>query len=148
MVFILVKNSFSPKYVVTTVLRSPHDIFDLYIAVTSLQQPLFCVPWVAVVGRLHCTYMEFSFRRSPAKNLHTCYKSSHAQSNGNQKYDNFKSYFRVKYQERGFVVKWLERLDYGAESHHKVVGSRLGFAMRRLENSLCQPTSEWVPFSN
>ena len=41
-----------------------------------------------------CTYMEFSFRRSPAKNLHTCYKSSHAQSNGNKKHDYFKSYFR------------------------------------------------------
>ena len=30
----------------------------------------------------------------------------------------------------------------------KVVTSRLGFAMRRLENSLCPTSSEWVPFSN
>ena len=49
---------------------------------------------------------------------------------------------------RGVVVDWLERLDYGAESRRKVVSSRLGFAMRRLENSLCQPSSKWVPFSN
>ena len=46
------------------------------------------------------------------------------------------------------MVEWLERLDYGAESRRKVVSSRLDFAMRRLENSLCQPSSEWVPFSN
>ena len=49
---------------------------------------------------------------------------------------------------RGVVVEWLERLDYGAESRRKVVNSRLGFAMRQLENSLCQPSSKWVPFSN
>ena len=48
---------------------------------------------------------------------------------------------------RGAVVEWLEQLDYGAESRLKVVSSRLGFAMRRLENSLCRPSSEWVPFS-
>ena len=29
-------------------------IFDLSIAVTSLQQPLFAIPWVAVVERFHC----------------------------------------------------------------------------------------------
>ena len=52
------------------------------------------------------------------------------------------------YEERGAVVGWLEPLDYGAESHRKVVSSSLGFAMQRLENSLCQPSSEWVPFSN
>ena len=28
------------------------------------------------------------------------------------------------------------------------VSSRLGCAMRRLENSLCQPSRKWVPFSN
>ena len=28
------------------------------------------------------------------------------------------------------------------------VSSRLGFAMRRLENSLCQLSSKWVPFWN
>ena len=38
---------------------------------------------------------------------------------------------------RGIVFDWLERLDYGAESRRKVVSSRLGFAMRQLENSLC-----------
>ena len=25
---------------------------------------------------------------------------------------------------------------------------RLGFAMQRLETSLCQPSSKWIPFSN
>ena len=44
------------------------------------------------------------------------------------------------------MVEWLERLDYGAESRRKVVSSRLDFAIRRLENSLCQRSSEWVPF--
>ena len=33
----------------------------------------------------------------------------------------------------GQVVEWL---GYGEESRHKVVSSRLGFAMPRLENSL------------
>ena len=53
-------------------------------------------------------------------------------------------------RRRGRVipVEWLERLDYGAECRRKVVRSRLGFAMRRLENSLCQPNNKWVPFSN
>ena len=37
---------------------------------------------------------------------------------------------------------------YGAESRRKVVSSRLRFAVRPLENSLCQPSSKWVPFSN
>ena len=46
------------------------------------------------------------------------------------------------------MVEWLEWLDYGADSLPKVVSSRLGFAMRRSENSLCQPSSEWVPFLN
>ena len=46
------------------------------------------------------------------------------------------------------MFEWLERLYYGAESRRKVVSSRLGFAVRRLENFLCQPSSEWVPFSN
>ena len=36
------------------------------------------------------------------------------------------------------MVEWLKRLGYGAENRRKVVSSRLGFAMRRLENSLCQ----------
>ena len=34
------------------------------------------------------------------------------------------------------VVEWLEWLGYGAESRRKVVNSRLGFAMQRLENCL------------
>ena len=39
------------------------------------------------------------------------------------------------------MVKWLERFDYDAESRRKVMSLRLGFAMRRLENSLCQLSS-------
>ena len=34
------------------------------------------------------------------------------------------------------MVEWSERLDFGAERHRKVVSSRLGFAMWRLENSV------------
>ena len=49
---------------------------------------------------------------------------------------------------RGVVVKWLERLDYGAKSCRKVVSSRLGFAMRRLENSLCNPAVNGYLFAN
>ena len=33
-------------------------------------------------------------------------------------------------------------LGYGAEKRRKVVSSRLGFAIRRLESSLCQPNSK------
>ena len=46
-------------------------------------------------------------------------------------------------RRRGQVVR---RLDHGAENRHEVVSSRLGFTMRQLENSHCQPNSEWVPF--
>ena len=49
---------------------------------------------------------------------------------------------------RGAVVRWLERLGYGAGKRRKVVSSRLGFAIRRLKSSLCQPNSKWVPSSN
>ena len=49
---------------------------------------------------------------------------------------------------RGAVDEWLERLTYGAESRRKVMSSRLGFAMGWLENSFCQHSSEWEPFSN
>ena len=49
---------------------------------------------------------------------------------------------------RGAVAEWLERLSYVAESRRKVARLRLGFAMRRLDNFLCQPSSKWVPFSN
>ena len=40
------------------------------------------------------------------------------------------------------MVEWLERLSYGAESRRKVGSSRLGLAMRRLEKSPYQPSSE------
>ena len=48
------------------------------------------------------------------------------------------------------MVEWLEWLGYtcSAENRRKVVSSRLGFAMRQLENFPCQPSSTWVPFSN
>ena len=49
---------------------------------------------------------------------------------------------------RGAVVEWLEWLGYCAESHRKVASSRLTVAIRRLEKSLCQPSSKWVPSSN
>ena len=45
------------------------------------------------------------------------------------------------------VVKWLETIVNGAESRRKVMRSYPGFGIRRLENSLCQPSSKWVPFS-
>ena len=41
----------------------------------------------------------------------------------------------------GAVVVWLERLGYDAESRHKALSLRLGLAMRRLENSVCPPSS-------
>ena len=47
---------------------------------------------------------------------------------------------------RGAVVEWLEWLGYGAESRRKVASSALGFAIRRLEICLFQPSSKWVPF--
>ena len=34
------------------------------------------------------------------------------------------------------IVKWLEWLSYGLENRCNVVSSRLGFAVRRLENSV------------
>ena len=45
-------------------------------------------------------------------------------------------------------MPWLERLIYGAESCRKVVSLKLGCTIWQLENSLCQPRSEWVTFSN
>ena len=42
------------------------------------------------------------------------------------------------------MVRWLDWLGYRAESHQKVVSLRLGFTIRRLENSVCQPSSKWV----
>ena len=49
---------------------------------------------------------------------------------------------------RGTVIEWLERLGYDAECRRQVVSSRLGFDVRRLEISVSQPSSKWVPFSN
>ena len=46
------------------------------------------------------------------------------------------------------MFEWLERLGCGAESRRNVVSSRLGLAIRRLENSVCQPSIKWVSFSN
>ena len=36
----------------------------------------------------------------------------------------------INHQKRKAVVEWLEQLDYGAESHQKVVSSSLGFAIQ------------------
>ena len=48
-------------------------------------------------------------------------------------------------RRRGRVVRaalvWHRKSPYRASS-------RLCLAMRRLENSLCRPSSKWVPFSN
>ena len=44
----------------------------------------------------------------------------------------------------GAVVEWLGRLDYGAESRRRVVSSRLGFAIRRLENSVNQALNGYL----
>ena len=58
--------------------------------------------------------------------------------------------------ERACLVSWLERRRgrvvraarlWCRKSPYRV-SSRLGCAMRRLENSLCQPSRKWVPFSN
>ena len=38
-------------------------------------------------------------------------------------------------KSRGAVVEWVEWLGYDVGSRRKVLNSRLGFAMRRLENS-------------
>ena len=34
------------------------------------------------------------------------------------------------------------------QSRRKVIGSNPDFAIRRLENSYCKPSSKWVPASN
>ena len=48
-------------------------------------------------------------------------------------------------RRRGRVVRaarlWCRKSPYR-------VSSRLGCALGRLENSLCQPSRKWVPFSN
>ena len=49
--------------------------------------------------------------------------------------DNSRAYYALKWWGKGgAVVEWLERRGYGAESRRKVVSSRLGFAIRLLEN--------------
>lgn len=48
--------------------------------------------------------------------------------------------------EKGAIVEWLKTLGCGAESRRKVVTTRLGFAIRQLEN--CQPSRKWISFSN
>ena len=45
------------------------------------------------------------------------------------------------------MVEWLERLDNDAESRRKVVSSWVGFAMRRLENSVNLAVNGYL-FSN
>ena len=42
------------------------------------------------------------------------------------------------------MVEWLKRLDYSTESRRKVVSSKLGFAMRRLENSVNLAVNEYL----
>ena len=49
-------------------------------------------------------------------------------------------------RRRGPVL--LDRLGNGAEGLRKVVGSNPGRAIRRLDNSLCQPSSKSAHFSN
>ena len=48
--------------------------------------------------------------------------------------------------QRSAVAEWLEWLGYSAESRREVVSLNLGYAMRRMENSHCEPSSKWVPF--
>ena len=48
--------------------------------------------------------------------------------------------------KRGAVVKWLGWLGYRAESRQKVVSSRLGFAIRQLENYLYRRSSKGIFF--
>ena len=44
------------------------------------------------------------------------------------------------------MVEWLEWLGYGAESRRKVMSSRLGFAMQRLENSVNPAVNRYLFF--
>ena len=46
--------------------------------------------------------------------------------------------------KRSAMVEWLERLGYGAESHCKVVSTRLGHA--KTGKLSLSTSSEWVPF--
>ena len=58
---------------------------------------------------------------------------------------NFRERKRERERERGAAVELLGWLGYGAESRHKVVSSRLGFAMRRLETlSLIPAVNEYL----
>ena len=49
---------------------------------------------------------------------------------------------------RGGVVKLVRAAWLWCRKSPQSVSSRLGFAMQRLENSLCQPSSKWIPFLN
>ena len=55
----------------------------------------------------------------------------------NQEADEFETWYTAS---RGAVVEWLERLAVV----RKVAGSSPA-RVKRLENSLCPPSSEWVP---
>ena len=90
-----------------------------------------------VVGSSHIIYRIYSWDNPTSRLAPLVWGSSKSKHNG-----------KAVGGMRGAVVEWLERLGYGAESRRKVVSSRLGFAMRRLENSICQPSSKWEPFSN
>ena len=58
------------------------------------------------------------------------------------------NFFEKPIEKRSAVVEWLECLSYGAESRRNVVSSKLGFAMRQLENFVCQPNSKCESFLN
>ena len=55
------------------------------------------------------------------------------------------SFYAKLERRRSSVVRaaWLR-----CRKRRKVLSSRLGFAIRRLKSSLCQPNSKWVPSSN
>ena len=58
------------------------------------------------------------------------------------------AYYACKcWGKRGAVAERLQGLGYGAESR-QIVSSRLGFAIKLLENFLCKPSSKWETFSN
>ena len=55
------------------------------------------------------------------------------------------AYSYKRYEE----IKHFSGSDFSStENRRKVESSRLSFAIRRQENSLCQPSSKWVSFSN
>ena len=46
------------------------------------------------------------------------------------------------------MVEWLERLGYSAESRRKALVRGWASPCEDWKNSLCQPSSKWVSFSN